>query len=509
MRVLTIYLFILLLAASCRPGRISQTDDGKIQVTIVQVNDVYEIAPLEAGRTGGIARVATIRKQQLAKNPNTLLVMAGDFLSPSVYGSLTYQGKRIRGRQMVDAMNAAGFDLVCFGNHEFDISEKELQERINESEFQWVSSNAFHRSNKSVQPFQHQASRTDIPRYYFINFRDADGTTARIGFLGLVLPSNPAEYVHYEDAIASAKQVYDLIRDSCDAVVALTHLQVNDDKKLVDAIPGIAVVLGGHEHDMRIEKENGVYITKAHANAKSAYVVQLEIDKKEKKTKANPELVYLDEKVALDSLTNLTVQKWMKIAADVFGSSGFNPFAVVPYKGDPLEGREGPVRSSSTNLTRLITDAMLFAAPQAQASIFNAGSIRVDDVLHPPVTQYDILRTLPFGGGIRELDVTGALLLQVLEAGRKNSGTGGYLQHGNIRFDESAAAWEINGVKIDSLTAYRIVVPDFLISGKETNLGFFNEKNPGVLRLYPPQTIVGTPQSDIRIAVIRYLEERK
>ena len=40
-------------------------DDGKISFTIVQVNDVYEIAPLDAGKWGGMARVATVKKEYL------------------------------------------------------------------------------------------------------------------------------------------------------------------------------------------------------------------------------------------------------------------------------------------------------------------------------------------------------------------------------------------------------------------------------------------------------------
>ncbi len=97
------------------------------------MNDVYEIAPVAGGKEGGMARVATLKKQYAKTNPNTFLVMSGDFLSPSVYNSLQYNGKRIRGAQMIEAMNSAGMNFVCFGNHEFDINENELQERINES----------------------------------------------------------------------------------------------------------------------------------------------------------------------------------------------------------------------------------------------------------------------------------------------------------------------------------------------------------------------------------------
>ena len=123
----------LLLFVSCNTAKQTVTsENGKIDITIVQINDVYEIAPLDGGKVGGMARVATVKKEYQTKNPNTILVIAGDFLSPSVYNSLKFEGNRIRGKQIVDAMNTAGVDIAVFGNHEFDIPEADLQSRINE-----------------------------------------------------------------------------------------------------------------------------------------------------------------------------------------------------------------------------------------------------------------------------------------------------------------------------------------------------------------------------------------
>jgi 2',3'-cyclic-nucleotide 2'-phosphodiesterase (5'-nucleotidase family) len=507
-KLFCIPVFVLVLA-SCRSGRSASGDDGKIDVNFVLVNDVYEIAPLEGGKVGGMARVAQLKQQQLQKNPNTFLLMAGDFLSPSVYGSLTYNGKRIRGAQMVDAMNAAGFDLVGFGNHEFDISEKEFQERLDSSKFQWVGGNAFQVVNKNTQPFKHNVTKQNIPLYYFKTVTDADGTSVKLGFISVVVPSNPASYVQYTDPVSTAIKHYNQIKDSCDVVVALTHLNLADDKRLADSLPQLAVILGGHEHDMKFEKQNGVYITKAHANAKSAFVVKLKINKNRKKVSADPKLVYLDEKIGFESKTDAVVQKWTSIANEVYATSGFKASTLIPYSGDPLEGREVYTRKESTNLTRLIADAMLFAAPQADAAVYNSGSIRVDDVLNPPISQYDILRTLPFGGGLVELEIKGDLLLQVLEASVKNKGAGGWLQYGNISYNEVTKNGSLKGQPIDPTKTYRIITTDFLISGKETNLAFFNEKNPGVVKMYPARTTVGDIQADIRLAIIRYLEQRK
>ena len=86
----------------------TSTDDGLIDITILQINDVYEIAPLEGGKIGGMARVATLRKKLLSENKNTYTVHAGDFLNPSLIGTLKYEGERIAGKQMVELMNATG-----------------------------------------------------------------------------------------------------------------------------------------------------------------------------------------------------------------------------------------------------------------------------------------------------------------------------------------------------------------------------------------------------------------
>ena len=99
------------LLASC------SQDDGKIDFTFLQVNDVYEIAPIQGGKFGGMARVQTVHEELLKENSNTMLVMAGDFLNPSLLGTVKYNGERIRGMQMIETMNAMNFGLVAIGNY--------------------------------------------------------------------------------------------------------------------------------------------------------------------------------------------------------------------------------------------------------------------------------------------------------------------------------------------------------------------------------------------------------
>lgn len=511
--LLRVCLPVWLLTAACStPRNATLTDNGKITVNFLQVNDVYEIEPIEAGKTGGMARVATLKKELLKNNPNSFLVMAGDFLSPSVYNSLTFEGKRIRGRQMVEAMDAAGMDIAVFGNHEFDITEAELQSRINESKFSWISSNSFHKTSAGIGPFvkTNAQGAVPFPETYIMNVTDADGTTAKIGFIGINIPFNKATYVSYTDPLQTAEKLYARIKDSCDVVIALTHQLMADDILLAQKIPTLAAVLGGHEHDMRYQKVGNVIVAKAHSNARSAYIVSLEINKNTGKNKVTAKLKMIDQSVAIDSATDVTVKKWSNIAEKNYASVGFDAKKIVMHKGEPLEARETLIRRGITNFSKLIVNAMEQASPQAQVAIMNSGSIRLDDVLQAPVTQYDIIRTLPFGGSIVEVDMKGSLLRDVLEAGRKNAGIGGFLQYSSdLFYDAINNQWTYKKTPIVADATFRVALTDFLLTGGEANLGFLNKENPQVLKVYPVATSVKDPQSDIRLAIISYMEKLK
>ena len=131
---LSALIFLLLCSGGC-------ASSGTVPITVLQINDVYELMPLRGGAEGGLARVATIEKTLRAENPRTYMMFAGDLFSPSAIGTARLDGVPLAGRQMVDVMNAIGLDYATFGNHEFDVSEKQFFERLAESDFLWVSSN--------------------------------------------------------------------------------------------------------------------------------------------------------------------------------------------------------------------------------------------------------------------------------------------------------------------------------------------------------------------------------
>ena len=165
----------------------------------------------------------------------------------------------------------------------------------------------------------------------------------------------------------------------------------------------------------------------------------------------------------------------------------------------PLDGRESTVRNRSSNLTDLLAEAMMRVAPGSQLSLYNGGSIRIDDVIQPgTLTEYDVIRILPFGGDVLSVDMKGSLLDSVLTQGVANRGTGGFLQHANV--GQQDGQWRVAGQPIDPARVYRVAISDFLVKGLEQNLGFLNFDNPGL-------TAVGE-HGDIRLAVIAELKRK-
>lgn len=498
---------VLLLLSSCAGS--NQYRDIPVEVTFLQLNDVYEIAPLEGGRTGGMARVAHIISEEKAQNPNTFAVVAGDFLSPSLLGTLDYKGETISGMQMIEVFNAAGIDWVTFGNHEFDLDRDGLQERIYMSQFSYVSSNVNQVLGNEEIPFQQMQGGkiVDIPRFREISVSDTLGRTMQLGLVGLTLPFNKQDYVSYEPVPATLSAMTDSLEDAS-AIVALTHLDIADDTAYARQFPRLSLIMGGHDHDNMHYKINGTTVAKADANAKSIYIHRMKLYPNGNVT-IQSELKEITDKIPSDPATQEVVTKWIAVQERVFQSMGVDPDKILmtaPEGG--LEGREAVIRRQPTNLGALIAQSLMYAAPAADAAILNSGSVRVDDVLSGHVTQFDVMRTLPFGGAVLEVEMSGLLLEKVLNVGRKNRGTGGFLQWADITVDSRRDMWMIKGIPIQPDKTYRIAMPEFLMTGMESNMSFLTPDNSEIVKVtYPPEG--DTLRSDIRYAVMAYMEEKR
>ncbi|MGO3183494.1 MAG: bifunctional metallophosphatase/5'-nucleotidase [Aequorivita sp.] len=481
---------------------------GAITLKFVQMNDVYEIAPLNGGEYGGLARVAHIRDSIKEEYPNTFLFLAGDFLNPSLLGTVKVDGKRLNGKQMVDVLNTMEIDLVTFGNHEFDLDEEDLQSRLNESKFNWTSANVRHvTENGNVLPFSTKWEYTNVPTsdYSTFNAVDADGNRIRFGVFGVTLPSNPKEYVYYGNIYDNAKRAYDLAIQKSDFVVGLTHVAVDQDIEIAKRIRTLPLIMGGHEHYNMLEKEGRTMIAKADANAKSIYIHTIIYNLRTKYLHVDSELMMVTDKIASSAKVERVVNKWVDLLDEKLKEVIEDPNEVIFHAKRPLDGTDTANRSKQTNLGELIARSMAYSyGDKVDGAIVNGGSIRIDDRLVGDITSTDIFRILPFGGSVLKVDIKGKLLKQVLDFGNASSGEGAYLQRYNIS-QNADNTWRISNKPIVDNKTYTVAISDFLLKGLD--VPFLTPENSDVKKVYTPKG--SETSSDIRRTIIAYLSSIK
>jgi 5'-nucleotidase/UDP-sugar diphosphatase len=440
-----------------------------VAFTLLHMNDVYELTPGSGRNLGGLARVATVKKALLAQHPNTFTVLAGDLFSPSALGTAVVDGRRLDGRQMVHVMNLLGLDFATFGNHEFDLHEADFLQRLHESTALWITSNVSDAQGKLFPKTQPN---------HIVTVPGEEGAAVKVGLFGLTIDSNPKPYVQYTHYLDAAKTQIALLRPQVDVLIAITHLPYDQDVTLAQTFPELDMIIGGHEHEnMQLWRgANFTPIMKADANAQTVYIHSLTYCVGSRRLRVRSELKLIDHHIPDDPRLAEVIQGWVDVGFQAFEASGFSPRQVIATTKIALDGTEASVRHRPTNLTQLIAAGMLAAAPGAQLAIFNSGSIRIDDVLPPGViTQYDVIRILPFGGKLLTVAMTGRVLRDVLNTGRANKGRGGYLQTANVGWDEQRHVWMIQNRALDEQATYIVAINDFLMTGLEYNLGFLKD----------------------------------
>ena len=263
---------------------------------LLQLNDVYEITPVEGGKRGGLARVATLRQRLLEENPNTYTVLSGDFLSQSALGTAKVDGERLAGKQMVAVLNAAGLDLVTFGNHEFDLDRDQFASRMAESEFGYISGNV---ADQDGVPFP----GADL--YRIIEIPAVSGDTLRVGLLAVTADFNKKDYVSYRDHTEVLREQVDALGRDVDAFIALTHLTQAQDVAVSHDVPELDLILGGHDHEnMQLWRGPDLTpIVKADANVRSVYVHRVRYDFDTEKLEMDIRLELITDEIPDDPAT--------------------------------------------------------------------------------------------------------------------------------------------------------------------------------------------------------------
>ena len=460
-------LLVLVLAAALLAAcaSLGTRDADLVRITLLQVNDLYVLEPVDGGQRGGIARLATLVHEARRENPHTVFVLAGDTLSPSI------ESRVLRGAQMVAALNAIGLDLATFGNHEFDFGPDVLRERMAESKFAWLSANVVDRPSGRV----FGGARPDL----LLTF---DGLA--VGFLGLTTPetawvSSPGPDVVFVDPRVTGREAASRLRArGAKLVVAITHQGMAADRALAGAA-GLDVILGGHEHEPLIAEEGKTLITKAGSDARYLVQVDLWVARDGRLVERSWTFREVSQRVQPDPVVAALVTSYAKrIAQDLD--------VVVGRTAVALEAHSGKLTTEETNLGDFVADVMRERL-QSDVALVNSGAIRGNRAVPVgPLTRRDVGSLLPFANVVVKLEMTGRELRQAVEHGLAQGDRqgGGFLQVSGVRlvWDPRRPAGarivsaDLGGRPLAADAVYTVAVLDYLYRGGDGFVEFARAK---------------------------------
>ncbi len=464
----------------------STTKDLTGHIVILHTNDVH-------GGIAGYAKLAAAKESYTASGAYTMLVDAGDYIQgdPTVSAS--------QGKTAIELMNSTGYDAATVGNHEFDYGYANLKTISAQANFPILAANVQYNGATAFD------SHTI--------FTAANGK--KIGVFGLETPetatkAHPAKiqgvtFVGGQDMMKLAQTEVDTLKAAgCDYVICLGHLGIDAESTgnrsidVLNAVTGIDVFIDGHSHSTLDQikaatngtgKVGNAYLTSTGTKLANVGVVDIA-----------PDGTITTSNVPLDTLTAEnadTAAVIQRIQQQIDADYG----AVFAQSEVQLNGEKAQVRTGETNLGDLITDAMLWQAgtlgEKVDAAVNNGGGIRAS-LSVGGLTKKDINTVLPFGNTLYLVKLTGAQLLEALEAstcslpesigafpqvsgieytvntGAKFSSTENYpgSTYGKPNAVNRVTIQRVGGAAFDPAETYTIVTNDFLGAGGDTYYTF-------------------------------------
>lgn len=463
---------------------------------------------------GGVAYLATHIKRLRAKNPNTVVVSAGDLTGGSPLLSNLFLDE-----PAVLAMNLLGLDFEGVGNHDFDRGLPELQRLAHGgcslgdcdagtfpgAHFGYLAANV-----RTAGTLDGGEGPTVFPPY---GVRDLAGV--RLAFVGVTLEATPTvtvpSAVHglvFRNEAATVNLLLpELAQQRVDKVIVLIHQGARQHGGTYDSCenlsgdlmpflealsPEVDIVLSGHTHEAYDCVFGGRIVTSAASYGRLITRVELTWDPDARRwTDQRAKNLVVTRDVPPDpdveSLIEGYARKARPRASRVVGYVKGN-FARGNLAEEP---RPGERRSCESPAGELIADAQLAAthAPAdggAEIALMNPGGVRTDlfsrggAAASFALTYADAFEVQPFGNQLVTMTLTGAqirrLLDMQLEVGRLLQPSRGLTYRLTIpaaRAEPGASARpqvepesiRIGGKSLVLAKTYRVTVNSFLAGG--------------------------------------------
>lgn len=464
----------------------SQLHDTK-HLTILYLNDLHgQLEPFRADggkMVGGAARLATLVERIRAENRRlghqTLLLVAGDLFLGSSLSAL------FKGEAELKFLNLVHPDALTLGNHEFDFGMEVLEQRVKDATFPVISANIYRGKERLFPPL----------------ISKNIGSGFRVAILGLITPDT-AQLAHpekiagitFSDPIAEGNKLASEIRHTTDILITLTHTGLEIDRRLAREVPGLDVIIGGHDHIALPEPlvVNGVLICQAQNRGLFLGRLDLRLEGK-KVVKVGGALIPITEELPEDEEIKAMVSsyriKLQQRLQEVIGKT------TVRLVGEPEN-----IRGMETNLGNLVADIMRKAA-DTEIGLVNSGSIR-GSIEEGAITLEDVWRIFPYDSQLARLELSGSEIEKVLShsVSLRPGLAGGFLQVSGLSFvigPSGPRDVRVHGKALERERFYSVAITDFMLAGGDGYSHFQKGRN----RILQPVLI--------RDLLLDYLKENK
>lgn len=427
-------------------------------ITIIHTNDTH--ARLEGTDAElGFAKIATLIKEAKAENPNTLVLDAGD----------TFHGMPIvnisKGENAIKVLEAAGYDFMTIGNHDFNYGQERLMELKDMSKVKMLSANIVNEKGE----------------YLFTPYVIKEVGGVKVAIFGLTTPetaykTSPANVkgITFADTVEASKKMVKELEGKADVIVALTHVGLDESsvittKAIAEKVDGIDVIIDGHSHtklDTGLVVKDTLIAQTGNYDQNLGYVnIELKDGKIVGKT---AKLLSAEDakNIAADPDLTKTLEGINEANKAVFDK-------VVARTDIYLDGLRENVRTKETNLGNLSADAVR-AASKADAAFVNGGNIRVD-IQPGDITYGKVAELFPFGNTIQVKKITGEDLLGMLEHSVSGypATQGGFLQVSGLKFEfnpsqpvgSRVTEVTVGDKALDKAAEYSVAINDFMSIG--------------------------------------------
>eukprot|EP01060_Flectonema_neradi_P011267 TRINITY_DN18369_c0_g1_i1.p1 TRINITY_DN18369_c0_g1~~TRINITY_DN18369_c0_g1_i1.p1 ORF type:complete len:486 (+),score=77.75 TRINITY_DN18369_c0_g1_i1:103-1458(+) len=331
------------------------------------------------------------------------MLFSGNGFGPSLQSSIA------RGTNMIPLLNGLGTDAAVIGIHDLEYGVNRFIDLIGRCEFPWLASNIVCSDDKTPIPGTVSTAILSVP----------DMPHFKIGLIGLVeedwlLSSLQSEGLSYLDCVEVSHKLSKSLRQSCNFIIALTHMRQRNDVALAEATQGVLdLIVSGYSLEGITQNIGKIPIVR-NSNPKQLSYTRIAVTVLEDgKFEVDSNEINITSEYLPDQDLSDVATRCDDIVVGLLDE-------IVIRTDEDLNCESDFVRANEAPIGNLVADAMRFAFKRlpCDIAILPSGCIRPNCTFEKgPLSMADIFSVIPTEDPVVVVEVSAVVLLSLLEHG--------------------------------------------------------------------------------------------